>query len=89
MRDPIDERSESIWLDPVVDEATITPFGHKASSAEVGQVLGDGRLGDVEARREVLHGGLSTGETFKNGTSAGVRQSAEDGVLALHRTTYK
>ena len=52
-------------------------------------MLGDGRLGDVEARREVLHSGLSTGETFKNGASAWVRQSAEDGGLALHGEMYK
>ena len=52
-------------------------------------MLGDGRLGDVEARGEVLHSGLSTGETFEDGASAWIRQGAEDGVLALHEETYK
>src|SRR5205823_12968522 len=59
MRDPIDERPQSLWLDPIVDEATLTPFGHQASTAERGEVLGDGRPGDVEARRDLLHRGLS------------------------------
>jgi hypothetical protein len=52
--DPIDERSQSTWVDPVVDEATITSFGHKSSATERGQVLGDSRLREVEARRQVL-----------------------------------
>ena len=43
MRDPIDQRSQSSWVDAVVHEAAITPFGHKASAPEGGQVLGDGR----------------------------------------------
>ena len=89
LRDPVDERSQSLWLDPVVDEATLTPFRHQASTAERGQVLGDGGLGDVEARREVLHRGLSTSETLKDGPPAGIRQGAEDDVLALHGAMYK
>lgn len=52
VRDPIDERPQSIRLDAVVDEAARTPFGHQAGTAERGQVLGDGRRGDVEARME-------------------------------------
>jgi hypothetical protein len=84
MSDPIDERPESIRLDPVVDEATLVPFGYKASTAKRGQVLGDGGLGDVESRRQVLHRSLSKRKTFKNGASAWVRQSAEDSVIALH-----
>jgi hypothetical protein len=82
--DPIDEGSQSVRLDPVIDEATLTTFGHEASSAKRSQVLGDGRLGDVEACREVLHRGLSAGETFKDAPAAWIRQSAEDGVFVLH-----
>src|SRR5437879_2263145 len=37
----------------------------------------------VEARREVLHSGLSTSETFKNGAPGWARQSAEEGVLRI------
>ena len=56
---------------------------------EGGQVLRDGRLGDVEARREILHRNFSTSEALKDGAPARVREGAEDGVFSVHVDIYK
>src|SRR5882672_12781977 len=64
-------------------------FSHETGSAESGQMLRDGGLGNVEACRQVLDRGLSPAETFENSALARVGQSAEDGVLTLHENTYK
>jgi hypothetical protein len=44
----MDERVYGAWnsgvcLDPVIDEATLTPLAHESSAAERGKVLRDGR----------------------------------------------
>lgn len=76
--DPVDERAEALGPGPVVGPAPVAPASDEAGVAERGEVLGDGRLGDVEAGGEVLDGGLAAGERFEDGPAGGVGQGAED-----------
>ena len=53
------------------------------------EVLRDRGLRDLEARGQVLHRGLPSGQALEDRAAAGVRQGPEDGRFALHGAIYK
>ena len=44
MRDPVDERTQALRLDAVIDEAAVTTFGDEAGIAQHREMLGNRRL---------------------------------------------
>ena len=59
--------------------------GDQARVAELGEVLGDGRLRHIEAGSELFDGMVGSGEEIEDGAAGGVGDGAEDGVGGMHK----
>jgi len=84
VRDPIDEGAEPFRLDAVVGEPAFLSCRHEAGGAQHGQVLRDGRLGNVELGRQVADGCLPQGELLEDRAAARIAEDTEDLVFTLH-----
>ena len=78
MPDPIRQWRKAAWIGAVKGIATVASRADEARVAERGQMLGNGRLRNVEAGRELGDAHFTLRETLEHGAARGVSQRAED-----------
>ena len=78
MPDPIRQWRKAAWIGAVEGIATVASRADEARVAERGQMLGNGRLRNVEAGRELGDAHFALRETLEHGAARGISQRAED-----------
>src|SRR5690606_10770414 len=81
LSDPVDEGTEPPSVSPVVGPSPVATGAHEGGATESGEVLGDGRLRNLEVRRQLLHAPLALGEALENRPPARIGKGTKDLVL--------